>query len=121
MRLNLILLLVLFALALANSASAASPCPRPHTGGVVAQPEDLYSSNGVLNVEVSFQSSTGIFGRSLYCYIVGGSEAPTLRVKAGDEVVLKLRNDLPAGAAASHRSDACTTTWRFTALAAVAM
>jgi FtsP/CotA-like multicopper oxidase with cupredoxin domain len=80
----------------AYSATANDPCPRPHIGGVVVQPADLYSSNGALQVEFTFKTFTDTYGRRLYCYIAGdGSQAPTLRVKAGDELVLKLRNDVP--------------------------
>jgi FtsP/CotA-like multicopper oxidase with cupredoxin domain len=65
----------------------ADPCPRPHIGSVVSSPADLYSA-------------TDIYGRRRYCYIAGdGSEAPTLRVQPGDELVLKLKNEAPAGQA----------------------
>jgi FtsP/CotA-like multicopper oxidase with cupredoxin domain len=81
----------------AYPAAGGNPCARPHIGGVVIQPPDLYSSNGQLNVEFSFQTFTDSYGRRLYCYIAGdGSQAPTLHVKPGDELVLKLKNDLPA-------------------------
>ncbi len=95
---GLIALFIFLAPRLACPQPAAHPCPRPHVGGVVNQPPDLYSSKGVLNVEFSFQTFTDTYGRRLYCYVASdGSEAPTLRVKAGDEVVLRLKNDLPAG------------------------
>jgi FtsP/CotA-like multicopper oxidase with cupredoxin domain len=83
----------------AYSQTAADPCPRPHIGSIVIQPPELYSSSGVLSADFSFRTSTGSYGRQRYCYAAGnGSQSPTLRVKAGDEVVLKLRNDLPPAA-----------------------
>jgi FtsP/CotA-like multicopper oxidase with cupredoxin domain len=95
-----IIALLILAPGAAHSATTADPCPRPHIGGVVIQPADLYSSNGALTVEFSFKTFTDSYGRRLYCYIASdGSQAPTLRVKPGDELVLKLRNDLPSGAA----------------------
>jgi FtsP/CotA-like multicopper oxidase with cupredoxin domain len=70
-------------------------------GGVAAQPPDRFSSNGLLSVGLSFRASVDPYGGRRYCYIAGdGSEAPTLRVKPGDEVVLKLKNDLQVEAAA---------------------
>jgi FtsP/CotA-like multicopper oxidase with cupredoxin domain len=80
-----------------HSATPDNPCPRPHIGSVVTSPVDLYSTKGVLTVELSFRTFADVYGRRLYCYIaVDGAEAPTLRVKAGDELILRLRNDLPA-------------------------
>lgn len=100
------LFLILFSVSLsvspAYSQSAADPCPRPHIGAIVTQPAELYSSNGSLHVELSFRTFTDLQGRRRYCYITGGlahgqrAEAPTLHVKPGDELVLKLKNDLPA-------------------------
>ncbi len=84
---------------MAHSQTAGDPCPRPHVGSVIAQPPDLYSSEGVLNVAFSFRTVADVYGRRRYCYIAGdGSEAPTLRVHPGDELVLQLKNDLPLSA-----------------------
>ncbi|MGA3238637.1 MAG: multicopper oxidase domain-containing protein [Bryobacteraceae bacterium] len=103
MRRHLIAFLILVPTGIAHSATATDPCPRPHIGGVVIQPPDLYSSNGALTVEFSFQTFTDSYGRRRYCYIASdGSQAPTLRVKAGDELVLKLRNDVPAGSTVAN-------------------
>ena len=94
---NCVLCLVLLT---AACTEAAEPCPRPHLGGVAAQPPDVFSSHGLLSIALSFRTSIGPYGSQRYCYIAGdGSQAPTLRVKPGDEVVLKLENDLPAAAA----------------------
>lgn len=101
-------------------------CPRPAIGSVVAEPEDLRSSNGVLAVELTVRNEKQKDGSVRYCYIYGNSvESPNLRVKPGDLLILKLKNDLsdadaPAGSAStSHnhaksdlasRSDPCAST-----------
>ena len=98
-----IVFLILLAAGVAHSQMGDRTCPRPRVGGVAVPPKDLYSSDGVLKVELSFQTFTDIYGRRFYCYIAGdGSQSPTLRVKTGDEVVLKLKNEIAAGQAGAH-------------------
>jgi FtsP/CotA-like multicopper oxidase with cupredoxin domain len=95
-----ILFLIFLAACLLHSQTAADACPRPHIGSVIAQPPDLYSSKGALSIEFSFQTYTDTYGRTRYCYIASdGSQAPTLRVRPGDELILKLKNNLPPAAA----------------------
>src|SRR5580658_370785 len=66
-------------------------CPRPSTGSVVAAPEDLRSTSGVLNVRLTYRSSVDPGGQTRYCYVdEHGNQAPTLRVHPGDEVRLEL-------------------------------
>jgi FtsP/CotA-like multicopper oxidase with cupredoxin domain len=72
-------------------------CPRPAARRTVPEPEDLRSQNGVLNVELTYRSIIDASGAARYCYISkDGSEAPTLRLKPGDLLILRLKNDLPA-------------------------
>jgi FtsP/CotA-like multicopper oxidase with cupredoxin domain len=98
-----IVFIILFMASAAWSQMGSNPCPRPSLGSVVVPPKDLYSSNGVLIVEFSFRTFTDIHGNLFYCYIASdGSQAPTLRVRTGDEVVLKLKNDAPAARAGAH-------------------
>ena len=88
---------IVLLLAAGVRAQAADPCPRPHIGGIVAQPPDLYSSGGVLRAEFSFRTFADVYGRRRYCYVAAdGAQSPTLRVHPGDELILKLTNDLPA-------------------------
>jgi FtsP/CotA-like multicopper oxidase with cupredoxin domain len=69
-------------------------CPRPSTGSVVAAPEDLRSTSGVLNVRLTYRSSVDPGGQTRYCYVdEHGNQAPTLRVHPGDEVRLELKNE----------------------------
>jgi FtsP/CotA-like multicopper oxidase with cupredoxin domain len=70
-------------------------CPRPSAGSVVPEPEDLSSTNGVLSVDLSYRSAVDANGSVRYCYIYkDGSEAPTLRVKPGDLLILRLKNEV---------------------------
>ena len=75
--------------------SVPEPCPRPSPGSMVAEPEDLRSTNGVLKVEFTVHDSKQSDGSTRYCYIdAKGRESPTLRVNPGDLVILSLKNDL---------------------------
>ena len=103
--------LLLAALALLWPASAhaqsvaSSICARPSAGSIVAEPEDLRSHNAVLNVELAYRQGLDANGGARYCYIApDGGEAPTLRVKPGDLVILRLKNEIPAGPSASART-----------------
>jgi FtsP/CotA-like multicopper oxidase with cupredoxin domain len=84
--------------ALANAQSAGTDrCPRPAAGSTVPEPPDLRSNNGVLEVELEYRSFTAADGQTRYCYVSGdGSEAPTLRLKPGDQLILHLKNELAA-------------------------
>ena len=88
-------------------------CPRPSVGGVVGEPADLRSKDGVLKVDLSIRNEKMPDGSIRYCYLdEHGNESPTLRVKTGDLVVIHLKNELvdlePQAPAAqpSHRHDA---------------
>jgi FtsP/CotA-like multicopper oxidase with cupredoxin domain len=75
---------------------------------VVGEPEDLRSQNGVLRVDFTYRNSVDANGQESYCYLYENRiEAPTLRLKPGDLLVLTLKNELtpsPASAAAqSHQ------------------
>jgi len=94
----------------AQSAPERPPeaCPRPSQGGVVTEPEELGSHDGVLKVELTAHNAKQSDGSTRYCYVDGnGAESPTLRVNPGDLVVLSLKNDLtafsPDSAPAAHQ------------------
>jgi FtsP/CotA-like multicopper oxidase with cupredoxin domain len=73
----------------------ADPCPRPAPGSIAAEPEDLRSQNGVLRVELTFRNIAEPDGTVRYCYVSkDGHEAPTLRLSPGDELILRLKNEL---------------------------
>ena len=74
-----------------------NPCPRFAAGSVVTNPPALYSNNGVLNVEFSYQQTTDAAGRTLYCFMTpSGLEEPTLHVKPGDTLNITITNNTPA-------------------------
>ena len=73
------------------------PCYRPVPGAAVRAPAELRSSNGTLQVDFSLRTSVDVYGLTLYCYAYGDNiQSPTLRVRPGDEIVLRLKNELPA-------------------------
>jgi FtsP/CotA-like multicopper oxidase with cupredoxin domain len=74
-------------------------CSRPVPGASVRGPAELRSSNGSLHVDFSLRTSVDVYGLTLYCYVTADNvQSPTLRVRPGDEVVLNLKNELPAAA-----------------------
>ncbi len=85
---------------MATSSTAAAvqpvpnPCPRAAAGSVVHQPPALFSQNGVLSVQFSYQTATDAAGRTLYCFMTpGGLENPTLHVKPGDHLIVTVTNN----------------------------
>ncbi len=93
--------LLLFLVALA----AVAACQRPNPGSVVAEPRDLRSQGGVLTVDLTVRNE----GRARFCYeLADGSESPTLRLKPGDLLVLRLKNELSGPTRApQHSKDPC--------------
>jgi FtsP/CotA-like multicopper oxidase with cupredoxin domain len=71
-------------------------CPqRPAAGTIVGEPEDLHSQNGVLQVNLTYRNSLEANGQSHYCYVYENrTEAPTLRLKPGDLLILTLKNEV---------------------------
>src|SRR6202522_3053563 len=75
--------------------SALDACPRPTIGSMVPEPEDLRSRDGVLTVNLTVRNQKQEDGSTRYCYTYGdGIESPNLRLKPGDLLILKLKNDL---------------------------
>jgi FtsP/CotA-like multicopper oxidase with cupredoxin domain len=90
--------LLLLALGPQAARAAAPACPRGVAGGTVPAPADLYSSNGLLDVALSYRSGTDPQGRTVSCFVTSdGQESPTLHVNPGDTLRIELTNDLPAG------------------------
>src|SRR5215469_225736 len=88
-----------FVIFIAVNAARAEECSRPARGSLIEQPQDLFSSNGVLNAPFSFRSAPTRYGFTRYCYVYGDSlQSPTLRVRPGEELVLTLKNDVSADA-----------------------
>ena len=72
-------------------------CPRPSAGSTVTDPEDLRSRNGVLKLDLTYRNFKSSDGQERYCYqYKDGSQAPTLRLRQGDLLILHLKNELTA-------------------------
>jgi hypothetical protein len=71
----------------------------------VAEPKDLRSVNGTLKVDLTVRSSVDAAGHVRYCYLAkDGSEAPNVRVKPGDWLILSLKNEIETPSRAAGRS-----------------
>ncbi|HEY3852684.1 MAG TPA: multicopper oxidase domain-containing protein [Steroidobacteraceae bacterium] len=80
---------------LAAGAGGTDPCTRPAIGSEVPEPEDLRSRDGVLKLKLTVRNHRERDGSTRYCYLLGDdAQAPTLRLKPGDTLVLTLRNQL---------------------------
>jgi FtsP/CotA-like multicopper oxidase with cupredoxin domain len=78
-------------------APVPNPCaPRFAAGGVIQNPPAVYSSNGVLNVNFSYQQTTDSVGRLLHCFMTDtGLQEPTLHVNPGDTLNITVTNNTP--------------------------
>ena len=97
MRATALLFLLLWAAfgAPAHARAAADPCARPAAGSPVPEPADLSSLNGVLQLDLTVRDVREASGQVRYCYrLSDGTQAPTLRLHPGDELILRLRNAL---------------------------
>jgi len=57
----------------------------------------LFSHNGVLNVQFSYQQTTDSVGNLLHCFMTpDGLQNPTLHVKPGDRLSIAVTNNTPA-------------------------
>jgi FtsP/CotA-like multicopper oxidase with cupredoxin domain len=84
-------------------ATSRVTCQRPASGSVIMEPEDFRSQNGMLRLGLTVRSSVDADGHVRYCYLAkDGSDAPNIRVKPGDWLILSLKNEIeipPATAA----------------------
>jgi FtsP/CotA-like multicopper oxidase with cupredoxin domain len=93
--------LALFVLAQTFVFGQSNPCPRFTAGSTVQNPPALRSQNGKLTVNLSYNTATDAAGRTLYCFTTpNGTESPTLYVKPGDNLIVNVKNNLPAAAPA---------------------
>jgi prepilin-type processing-associated H-X9-DG protein len=90
-----------------GAAPPTLACPeRPVEGSEVLDAESFHSEQGSLQVDLSFRRSLDSQGRQHYCFVSShGTESPTLRVRPGDSVVLRLENDVSDSARAAPPSD----------------
>jgi FtsP/CotA-like multicopper oxidase with cupredoxin domain len=84
------------------AAAQGNPCPRFAAGSTVTNPPALFSVNGTLTVNLSYNTATDADGRTLYCFTTpDGTESPTLHVHPGDHLIINVKNNLPTPTAAS--------------------
>jgi len=82
--------------AFAGGAPPGNPCPRPEAGSIVEPPPDLFSQNGVLNVDFNYLTTVDSAGRTLFCLTTpNGLESPTLHVNPGDTLNVRVTNLVP--------------------------
>jgi FtsP/CotA-like multicopper oxidase with cupredoxin domain len=82
-------------------AQPMQPCPRFPAGSTLQAPPDLFSSNGVLNVDFTYLTRVDQNGNTLFCFVTdNGSQSPTLHVHPGDQLVINFKNGLTASSAA---------------------
>ena len=96
------LFLLLFSLGCVNVWGQTEMCPpRPKFGATVPDPVRLHSQNGVLSVDLTMLNTFGQDGYMHYCYeYADGTEAPTLELNAGDQLILNITNHLTETAGA---------------------
>jgi FtsP/CotA-like multicopper oxidase with cupredoxin domain len=75
-------------------ARVTNPCPRFAAGSVLQNPPSLFSNNGALRVQFSYQTTTDSNNRQLYCFMTpAGDENPTLHVNPGDHLIITVTNN----------------------------
>jgi hypothetical protein len=85
-----------------TAVGQSGSCPRFPVGSVVVQPEDLFSENGVLQLNFLYQTSVDQNGNVLYCFVnQDGAQSPTLHVHPGDVIVMTVTNNVPASTSSS--------------------
>jgi FtsP/CotA-like multicopper oxidase with cupredoxin domain len=94
---KLLAMLALIATPISAAAQNGGPCPRFGAGATAANPPDLFSKDGTLTVDLSYNTQQDDEGRTLYCFTTrNGTESPTLHVRPGDHLVIHVKNNLPA-------------------------
>jgi FtsP/CotA-like multicopper oxidase with cupredoxin domain len=94
----------------ATPQAASDPCARPPAGSLLSDPAELRSRDGVLSLELSVRNRREADGSIRYCYVTAeGEQSPTLRMRPGDLLILKLKNELAdLGAPASAGTPTAT-------------
>jgi hypothetical protein len=78
-------------------SSVPDCCSRFPAGSVVRNPPALFSRNGSLNVNLSYQMRTDSNGLTLFSFMTPeGLENPTFHVRPGDHLIINLTNNTPA-------------------------
>lgn len=104
---------VVFALGLLLPAVALAqpmqPCPRFPVGSNLMEPPDLFSHDGVLNVDLTYLTRVDQNGNTLYCFVTdNGTQSPTLHVHPGDLLAINFKNGLSASPGHAHSMPSMT-------------
>ena len=79
-----------------NIPPVPNACSRSSAGSVVENPPALFSKNGVVHADFSYQTTTDSDGRHLFCFMTpDGLENPTLHARPGDHIKIKITNNTP--------------------------
>jgi FtsP/CotA-like multicopper oxidase with cupredoxin domain len=88
---------VLILLPVAAFCQPGNPCPRPAAASVVSPPPELFSVNGVLDLQLNYFTTVDAAGRTLFCLDTpNGLQGPTLHVMPGDTLNVTVTNLVPA-------------------------
>ena len=91
---------------LAQHDTQHDSCVRPEPGSEISEPQELRSHDGVLELDLAIDDQKLPDGTTRYCYVTSdGKLSPTLRLKPGDQLVIRLKNDLVDYAAAKPELD----------------
>ena len=91
---------------LAQHEAQHDSCVRPEPGSEISEPQELRSRDGVLELDLAIDDQKLPDGTTRYCYVTSdGKLSPTLRLKPGDQLVIRLKNDLVDYAAAKPEFD----------------
>lgn len=91
---------IAWGLLLPAGALAQQPCPRFPAGSTLTAPPDLFSHDGVLTVNFTYETRVDQNGSNLFCFVTdNGTQDPTLHVRPGDLLVINFKNGLSASAA----------------------
>ena len=91
------MLFALGAMAFGSSAALADGgvCPRLPAQSPVNNPPDIYSVNGVIDIQMNYYTSVDDAGRTLFCFVTSdGMETPTLHVNPGDTIKINLTDQV---------------------------
>jgi FtsP/CotA-like multicopper oxidase with cupredoxin domain len=81
-------------------------CERPEPGSAIPEPQDLRSRDGILQVDLTIHDQKQPDGSTRYCYLTpDGTPSPTLRLKPGDLLILRFRNELTDFGSAAPTAD----------------
>lgn len=112
---RVVILLLLFTFrCFAGAVAEKDSCARPAPGAAIQPPPDVVSAAGKLDLQLSFDRAG-----DRYCYVSNGDLSPTIRVKPGDAVVIRLKNELtsdramPRGGCSHSTMSALSTNLHF--------